>query len=322
MNPCEVKIIDPDWLCRNRGFLASVWRNEPRMTLFSGDGRQFPAITVIGGFYFVDIVDACDGHCITVKVLGKDGDELLVEPIQGSPCFAANSKVTYHRGTQYIRALVEQVGINAKDPLVYDCATRTLSVDCHKLASDPSCGCGGVGAPGAGAKGEKGDKGDTGTAGVGIAGVRLGNNNELYVTLTNGRVVEAGVIPTVKGDKGEDGKPGRDGIDGVTPNVREVERVWMEESTTPGQYKIMVSYSGEFSGVGQQVGMFDVPAIRSTLPQEMTAIRNDITGVSNRVGSLETTSRDLNDRIAGLSTQLATLQGTVAAIQEQLKAKP
>ena len=54
----------------------------------------------------------------------------------------------------------------------------------------------------------------------------------------------------------------------------------------------------------------------------MTAIRNDITGVSNRVGSLETTSHDLNDRIAGLTNQLATLQGTVAAIQEQLKAKP
>jgi len=285
---------------------------------------------MVQGHFFVDVVDACNGKCITVKVLDRLRDDLIIEPPAGSPCFPSNSVVKYHLGPEYIQAVIREYGINARDPLFYDCDTHTIGVDCHKLAMDPDCGCGqgGVGGGGiVGPPGERGPQGETGRDGTGVVSVRLGSNNELYVLLTSGREIEAGVIGTVAGRDGIDGRPGRDGADGVTPTVREVERVWLEETTNPGTYKILVSYTGTFSGVGQEVGQFDVPAVRDTAVSEMETLRSrmvgieaQIAGANRRSDELARTIELLQQQNTNLQQQITTLNATVTTLQTTVNA--
>lgn len=299
-----------------KGYLRSSWTGGNRLQLFKDDGEQFPAILTPGGFYFVTVQDKCTGKCETVQVKGRDGDDLIIESTSPDHCYPTNSIVQYHLGAQFIRAVAREIGLNVKDPLVYDCATNTLSIDCHKLAMDPDCGCGGtgLGAPGAGNPGAglPGPPGRNGNDGVGIRSIELGPNNELYVTLTDSRVITAGIIKTVKGDRGDTGAQGRDGRDGTAPEVREIERMWLEEDPhMSGLYRVKVSYTGQFSGVGVEVGTFDVPAIRSTTVAEMAAINQKLT-------TLE--SENVNIR-AELSNVRQTLQGEIAQLTTQLQAQ-
>lgn len=301
-----------------KGYLRSAWTGGNRLQLFKDDGEQFPNILTPGGFYFVTVHDKCTGKCETVQVNGREGDDLVIESTSPDHCFPTNSIVQYHLGAQFIRAVAREIGLNVRDPLVYDCDTNTLSIDCHKLAMDPDCGCGstGLGAPGGGSPGAglPGPPGRNGDDGIGIRTVELGPNNELYVTLTDNRVVTAGIIKTVQGPRGDTGAPGRDGKDGVAPEVREVERLWIEaDPNMPGLYRVKASYTGQFSGVGVELGTFDVPAIRTTTAEEMAAINQKITALEseniNLRAQLTNTQQTLQGEIANLSSQL---QGQVA----------
>lgn len=328
MNACPARIQQLDCDKSGKSFLRAPWLGGNRIPLIINDGAQFPDITLAEGHFFVDIKDSCGGHCATIKVTGKEGDDLIVEPLQEPACFSSNSKVTYHTGAQFIQAIVREVGINAQTPLFYDCKTHTIGIDCHELANNPDCGCGtsGTNNIGAGTVGPQGPSGAPGRDGTGIRSVRLGPNNELYVTLTNGQEIEAGVIGTIAGRDGVDGRPGRDGINGRTPDVREIERLWMEDAGN-GTYNIKVSYTGDFSGVGQLVGTFDVPAIRSTLPEEIDAIRNSIGGAQAQVNGLRgeieqlrANNAALQNEVSQLRTQVAQLQSAVNSLQQTVNA--
>lgn len=328
MNACPPRIQQLDCDKSGKSNLRLPWFGDDTLNLTINDGAQFPDITLAGGFYYVDVKDLCDGHCLTVKVVGKQDDNLIIEKPAHSPCFSMNSSVTYHLGAQFIYAIVREVGINAQTPLFYDCNTNTIGIDCHELANNPDCGCGHAGNNniGAGTVGPPGAPGAPGQDGTGIRSVRLGPNNEFYVTLTNGQTIEAGVIQTVPGRDGTDGRPGRDGINGITPDVREIERLWLEDKGN-GRYDFMVSYTGAHSGVGQLVGSVDIPAIRSTAAQEMADIRTSVAGVDSKATSLQqqlnqyvAANAELRNEIMHLRGQAAELHSAVNSLQSTVNA--
>ena len=99
------------------------------LVLQSGHGAQFPALTA-GQFFFAEVVDACG------DVVDVDGDTLAI--VRDSPtcdCFASNSRVRYVSDSrEAILAIAAEVPFDVVEPLEWDCATRTLSINCAKLA--------------------------------------------------------------------------------------------------------------------------------------------------------------------------------------------
>lgn len=86
-------------------------------------------------YFFVYLTDACNKRCAQARVIGVDytADALYLD----SPlpmCLSSLSRVSYDVGSvAAIRSIAAEIGINAISPLVYDCATRTLSIDCQAM---------------------------------------------------------------------------------------------------------------------------------------------------------------------------------------------
>lgn len=101
------------------------------ITLQSGHGANFPAVGA-GQFFYAEVTDGCGNCCEVVKVTGKTGDVLSVT--RGTPtcsCLSANSRVRYVSSTRdAILAIAAEVELNVTAPLHWDCATRTLSLEC------------------------------------------------------------------------------------------------------------------------------------------------------------------------------------------------
>lgn len=101
------------------------------IVLQTGHGAFFPAIGD-GQFFFAEVTDGCGNCCEVVRVVGRNGDVLSIE--RDAPtcdCFSANSRIRYVSCTRdAILAIAAEVDLNAQAPLHWDCATRTLSIDC------------------------------------------------------------------------------------------------------------------------------------------------------------------------------------------------
>lgn len=118
-------------------------------------GKQFPVLTT-GQFFYADIVDACGDCCETVRVVATVGDLFTV--VRDNPtcdCFSSNSRLRYDAtGRDAILAIASEAPFNVVEPLVWDCETRTLSIDCAKLQEMVSNPCGGGGGGGGGDDGD------------------------------------------------------------------------------------------------------------------------------------------------------------------------
>jgi hypothetical protein len=73
-----------------------------------------------------------------------------------------------------------------------------------------------------GERGEPGEKGDPGRDGVGLSGALIDRDDNLVLTLTDGKTVSLGVVV------GKDGAPGKDGADGLGFDDLSVEDAGME----------------------------------------------------------------------------------------------
>lgn len=100
--------------------------------LSSGGGAQFPVPTM-GTSFWVDI-DGCD-CCARFEVTANANDVLHVRaPITACGCIPPNARVRYaHSSPEHVSAIVTEMGINVVAPLQYNCATRTLSINCEQL---------------------------------------------------------------------------------------------------------------------------------------------------------------------------------------------
>lgn len=102
--------------------------------MIKGHASQFPSLQD-GEFFFAYIHDNCNKTCLKVRVtfVDKINDVLTIDaPL--SVCFSSQSRVSYdHSSVERTREIAASVGINVVPPLVYDCETRTLSIDCAGL---------------------------------------------------------------------------------------------------------------------------------------------------------------------------------------------
>lgn len=108
--------------------------NQTSLYLRTGHGAHFPDLGD-GDYFYAYLTDGCDECCEQVKVVAKAGDVLTIErPEMHCDCFSTNSRLSYTVcSVAAIEAIARGVGLNVVDPLVYDCETRTLSIDCGKL---------------------------------------------------------------------------------------------------------------------------------------------------------------------------------------------
>lgn len=93
---------------------------------------HFPDLQA-GEFFFAYVQDACNKQCSKVRVIGvnKSTDTLTIET-PSTTCIPSLSKVTYEStSVEAIREIAAGIGINVAHPLLYNCETRTLSLDCQ-----------------------------------------------------------------------------------------------------------------------------------------------------------------------------------------------
>lgn len=104
------------------------------LTLMTGHGAQFPELSP-GQWFYAEVTDACGDCCETVRVTARDSDVLTI--LRDAPvcdCFASASRVRYLSTTRdAILAIAAEVELNVLEPLMFDCESRTLSIDCEKL---------------------------------------------------------------------------------------------------------------------------------------------------------------------------------------------
>lgn len=111
------------------------------LQLQTGHGAFFPALTS-GQFYYAEVTSDCNDCCEVVRVTARAGDQLTI--VRGSPtceCIRSNSRVRYVSDTRdAILAIAADLPFEVVSPLVWDCDTRTLSIDCgalHEIINQP-----------------------------------------------------------------------------------------------------------------------------------------------------------------------------------------
>lgn len=136
MPSCSERLIELPCNLTGKGFTtAVVGSDSDTIRLMKGMGVNFPAVST-AKHYYVKVSSACAGCCAEFKVIGKVGDTLNVERVSAMvcECIGTNATVTYiHTSMAVIEDMVRAVGINVVPPLVYDCNTHTLSIDCSLI---------------------------------------------------------------------------------------------------------------------------------------------------------------------------------------------
>jgi hypothetical protein len=115
------------------GFLDTVYTSG-QLHLTAGQGAQFPALSA-GQFFYALIGSDCTGCCEEIKVTARSGDYLTVErPDAHCASFPVGTRVCYtSHSVRAVRAIAQDNPPNVASPLVYNCATRTISIDCAAL---------------------------------------------------------------------------------------------------------------------------------------------------------------------------------------------
>lgn len=144
MNPCPTKLSPLACGQSGIGFLRAAWNNcATKLHLMPGDGVNFPA-PINGQSFWVDVNGTqCGSCCAMLEVIAKDQDTLtLRNPDCSCNCIQSTAKVSYaHNSPQHMRMVAQEIGINVVPPLRFDCATRTLSINCEELKQMMSTPC-------------------------------------------------------------------------------------------------------------------------------------------------------------------------------------
>lgn len=199
-------------------------QDQNRLHLYNGNGTLFPDIS--NGQHFYVRVSGCNSCCEVMKVIGKDGDILTVDRSFGTQCSCihSNAEVVYTLDNAYAyHDLRSYIPINVTEPLMWNCETNTISVDCSKLFSN-ACGCNDENVvppssdgaqPGVAAgTGLRGERGEQGPQGIGIGTATVSATGRLLITRTDGKIIDAGALPVAKGVPGPAGERGPAGDQG------------------------------------------------------------------------------------------------------------
>lgn len=114
------------------GFLANpATPDAATLHLMLGQGDSFP-MPSDGKVFYVD-VSGC-GCCTRLKVTGRTGDNLTVEPGSLCSCLPSGARVSYATSSpEHMRLAAIEAMPTFLPPLIYDCATNTVRLDCDAL---------------------------------------------------------------------------------------------------------------------------------------------------------------------------------------------
>ena len=116
------------------GMLKTDFCASGQVTLQEGAGKQFPVLKSGQGFY-AQLLSPCADQCEEVRVIATNGDIFTIERLAGSSvCFPVGSSLRYtSTSVRAIREIAMESVPLVSEPLIYDCATHTISIDCAKL---------------------------------------------------------------------------------------------------------------------------------------------------------------------------------------------
>lgn len=130
--PCHMSGVG--WLSTSAPAISNT------LTLMDGQGENFPT-TVSGCVYYINV--ACGSCCTRYKVTARTGDVLTVEPQSACDCVPSGAKVSYASDSvEHLRLAALGALPTFQSPLVYDCVTNTVRIDCAALHTMMQTPCG------------------------------------------------------------------------------------------------------------------------------------------------------------------------------------
>ena len=136
--PCPSKLVELPCNKSGVGFTSAPYTTtSTTLQLQTGNGAMFPVIPP--GKHFYARIYGCN-CCAEVKVTAIVGDTMTVAPLAGAGCNCIPSVATV-KFTESSRAamselMIEAIGaLNFTPPLKFDCATKTVSIDCATMKS-------------------------------------------------------------------------------------------------------------------------------------------------------------------------------------------
>lgn len=132
--------------CAQTGVAFTAQSLEPNATvvhLQRGHAQQLPVLSANQWFY-ATLTDSCSSACETVRVIAVDtvADTVTVERT-GGVCYGAVTRLSYVVCIpDAIRAIAREVFPAVQSPLVFDCDTYTLRIDCEALKAMVASPCG------------------------------------------------------------------------------------------------------------------------------------------------------------------------------------
>lgn len=111
-----------------------------------GHAQQLPELGA-GQYFYASVQDACSDCCDQVRVVSVDRetDQVTVESVaRGCACLSSNSRLRYESCTvPAIREIAREAAPAVEWPLIYDCATHTIRLDCQgvtEMVANPCSG--------------------------------------------------------------------------------------------------------------------------------------------------------------------------------------
>jgi hypothetical protein len=111
------------------------------LTLKAGSAAQLPQLQA-GEVLFLEVIGKACGGCATFRVTNIVGETLTVDDVPGV-CLPAGVALRYTAThPEAVKLLAAEVPFEAESPLVWNCQSRTLSVDCTALKAMMNTPCG------------------------------------------------------------------------------------------------------------------------------------------------------------------------------------
>lgn len=166
--------------------------------------------------------------------------------------------------------------------------------------------------------------------GVSVTNVHIDNNKHLIVTLSDSNIIDAGLLPIIKGDVGEKGDNGKsayeiavengysgsktewlqslkgangnDGVNGSTPTIDDVTGRWFIDGIDTG--KQAIGKAGDYNDL---INKPEIPTAISELSNDKNFIDATVDNLVNYLKKTETyTKTEVLDLINGISVGLTT----------------
>lgn len=132
---CATNLVFLPIAATGTGCVRKIVGSPSTITLFKDNAANFPSLTT-GKFFYAIIHARCANVIVKVTAVDMTTNQFTVEWVEGQPlsCIPEGSQIVYSLCNQYaLQEMIDTSPVNVTSPLVFDCDTRTISVDCAAL---------------------------------------------------------------------------------------------------------------------------------------------------------------------------------------------